>query len=248
MDHVRWHARPTLHRPTLVAAFTGWNDAGDAASTAVRTMIESWGARPLATIDPEEFTDFATTRPHVRLTSGERDIVWPTVSAWFASLPGSDVVFLLGPEPSLRWKTFSNEVLEIATTMGVKTVVALGALLGRVVHHRPVEVIGTASDPEVLSRYDLQRSQYQGPTGIVGVLQHAFHEAGLSTMSFWAAVPAYASQIPSPKAAAALVERACEVIGTPAPTGNLTRASNQYDEQVERYVNNDSRQIGRAHV
>lgn len=245
MDHVRWHSHPRLHRPTLVAAFTGWNDASDAASTAVRTMIEAWDARPLATVDPEEFTDFATTRPHVRLTGGTtREIVWPTVSAWHASLPGGDVIFVLGPEPSLRWRTFTEELVEFATEMGVGMVLTLGALLADVSHNRPVSLIGTATDQDLIDRYDLRRSRYEGPTGIVGVLQHAYTGAGLPTMSLWAAVPAYASQLPSPKAAVALIERACEVIGTPVPEGVLEDEVAEYSDRVERLVEQDSDLIG----
>lgn len=245
MDHVRWHSHPSLHRPTLVAAFTGWNDASDAASTAVRTMIEAWDARPLATVDPEEFTDFATTRPHVRLTGATaREIVWPTVSAWHASLPGGDVIFVLGPEPSLRWRTFTEELVEFAAEMGVGMVLTLGALLADVSHNRPVSLIGTATDQDLIDRYDLRRSRYEGPTGIVGVLQHAYTGAGLPTMSLWAAVPAYASQLPSPKAAVALIERACEVIGTPAPEGVLDDEVAEYSERVERLVEQDSDLIG----
>lgn len=245
MDTVRWHSRPTLHRPTLIAAFTGWNDAADAASTAVRTMIEHWDARPLATVDPEEFTDFATTRPHVRLTGGTtREIVWPTVSAWHASLPGSDVVFVLGPEPSLRWRTFTEEIVGMARETGVGMVLTLGALLADVSHTRPVGIIGTATEQDLIDRFELRRSRYEGPTGIVGVLQHSFTAAGFPTMSLWAAVPAYASQVPSPKAALALLERSCEVIGTPVPDGVLDDEVAEYEHRVRRLVEQDADLIG----
>lgn len=245
MDTVRWHARPTLHRPTLIAAFTGWNDASDAASTAVRTMIEHWDARPLATVDPEDFTDFATTRPHVRLTGGTtREIIWPTVSAWYASLPGSDVIFVLGPEPSLRWRTFTEELVDMANEMGVGMVLTLGALLADVSHTRPVNIIGTATEQDLIDRFELRRSRYEGPTGIVGVLSHAFTAAGLPTMSLWAAVPAYASQLPSPKAAHALIERSCGVIGTPVPADVLDDEIAEYDHRVERLVEQDTDLIG----
>ena len=244
MQNVRWHARPTLHRPTLVAAFTGWNDAGDSASTAVRTMIEAWNATPLATVDPEEFTDFASTRPHVRLAGGNREIVWPTVSAWYASLPGSDVIFVLGPEPSLRWRTFCDELQALATETGVSMVLSLGSLLADVSHSRPVNIIGTATDQDLIERYDLQRSRYQGPTGIVGVMQHTFSSAGFPTMSFWAAVPAYASQVPSPKASLALIERACDVIGTPVPAGVLADEVGEYEDRVDQFVEQDRDLVG----
>jgi proteasome assembly chaperone (PAC2) family protein len=245
MDHVRWHARPSLHRPTLIAAFTGWNDAGDSASAAVRTLIESWDARPLVTIDPEEFTDFATTRPHVRLAEGgTREIVWPTVSAWYASVPGGDVILLLGPEPSLRWRAFCEQITGTAAETGVGMVLTLGALLADVPHNRAVNLIGTATDQDLIDRFDLQRSRYEGPTGIVGVLHDACTKAGIPTMSLWAAVPAYASQVPSPKAAVALVRRACDVIGTPAPVAALGDEVLEYEERVDQIVDQDQDLVG----
>ena len=245
MDHVRWHARPSLHHPTLIAAFTGWNDAGDSASAAVRTLIESWDARPLVTIDPEEFTDFATTRPHVRLADGgTREIVWPTVSAWFTSVPGGDVILVLGPEPSLRWRTFCEQITGAAAEMGVGMVLTLGALLADVPHNRAVNLIGTATDQDLIERFDLQRSRYEGPTGIVGVLHDACTKAGIPTMSLWAAVPAYASQVPSPKAAVALLRRACDVIGTPGPAAALGDEVLEYEERVDQIVDQDQDLVG----
>lgn len=207
-------------------------------------MIEAWGAHPLATIDPEDFTDFASTRPHVRLTNGQREIVWPTVSAWHASLPGSDVIFVLGPEPSLRWKTFCDELTALANEMGVSTVLSLGALLADVSHNRSVNIIGTATDQDLIDRFDLRRSRYQGPTGIVGVLQNTFSTEGLPTMSFWAAVPAYASQIPSAKAALALMEKACDVIGVPVPVDALSEEAAEYEGRVDRFVEQDRDLVG----
>ena len=174
MDHVRWLDEPSLHRPTLIAAFTGWNDAGDAASNAVRHLVEAWNAKPLAEIDPEEFTDFATVRPHVRLRPDRsRQIVWPTVGLWHASTPGGDVILLLGPEPALRWRLFTEQVTALAARQNVSMVVTLGALLADVPHTRPVQIIGTATEQRLIDRFDLQRSRYEGPTGIVGVLAFA---------------------------------------------------------------------------
>jgi len=240
LDHVRWSARPELRRPTIIAAFTGWNDAADAASTAVRHLTTAWGAQPLAQIDPEEFTDFATVRPLVKLENGRtRSIVWPTVGMWHASTPGSDVILVLGPEPSLRWRLFSEQILSVAAHFEASMLITLGALLADVPHVRPVQVIGTATDSAMIDRYELQRSRYEGPTGIVGVLHDACSESGLQSASLWAAVPAYASQIPSPKAAAALVERACEIIGTPAPVGPLAGAIDDYEERVNQLIEED---------
>jgi hypothetical protein len=240
MEHVRWHAHPTLARPTLLAAFTGWNDAGDAASAAVRQMIEAWDARPLASVDPEEFTDFATTRPYVRLaTDLSREIVWPTVSSWHASTPGGDVILVLGPEPSLRWRLFCEQITGIGTEMKVGMVVTMGALLADVPHRRPINLVGTSTDQDLIDRFDLQRSRYEGPTGIVGVLHDACARAGFPTVSLWAAVPAYASQIPSPKAAAALVRRSSDVLGAPAPLRSLLAEIEEYEERVDQVVNDD---------
>ncbi|MEN9505853.1 MAG: hypothetical protein RI958_1779 [Actinomycetota bacterium] len=245
MEHVRWLAQPKLQRPTMIAAFTGWNDAGDSASNAVRHLVETWGAQALAEIDPEEFTDFATVRPHVRLADGvTRSIVWPTVGVWSASTPGGDVILLLGPEPALRWRLFTDQVVAIARHHGCGLVITLGALLADVPHTRPVQVIGTATDGDVISRFDLQRSRYEGPTGIVGVLHDACQRAGIDSASLWAAVPAYASQIPSPKATSALVERTCSMIGTPSPTGRLTRDVAEYEARVDALVSNDDDLLG----
>jgi predicted ATP-grasp superfamily ATP-dependent carboligase len=245
MEHVRWISRPTLRRPTVIAAFTGWNDAGDAASNSVRHLVEAWQAQPLAEIDPEEFTDFATVRPHVRLTPEHtRSIVWPTVGLWSASTPGGDVILMLGPEPALRWRLFTDQLVGVAREYDASLVLTLGALLADVPHSRPVQLIGTATDQHIINRYDLQRSRYEGPTGIVGVLHDACTRADLASASLWAAVPAYASQVPSPKAALALVERACEILGTPGPVARLQQEASDYDARVTAIVADDTDLIG----
>lgn len=224
----------------LIAGFTGWNDAGDAASTAMTTMVEAWGADVLAEIDPEVFTDFATVRPQVRLDEDRnRSIIWPTVGVWSASLPGTDVILMLGPEPALRWRLFSEQITGIAEHFGATMALSLGALLADVPHSRPVPLVGTASDPDLMERFELQRSQYEGPTGIVGVLHDALHRAGLPTASLWAAIPGYASQLPSPKAAMALVDRACSMIGTPAPLSTLASGAAEYDARVAALIGDD---------
>ena len=245
MEHVRWLAQPTLQRPIVIAAFTGWNDAGDAASNSVRHLVEAWQAKPLAEIDPEEFTDFATVRPHVRLTPEQRrTIVWPTVGVWSASTPGGDVILLLGPEPALRWRLFTEQIVAIAQRYDASMMLTLGALLADVPHSRPVQLIGTATEQDIIDRFNLQRSRYEGPTGIVGVVQDACTRADLSSASLWAAVPAYASQVPSPKASLALVERACEILGSPAPTSRLQADARDYDARVAAFVNDDSDLVG----
>ena len=241
MDHVRWLVDDvSLTNPVVVAAFTGWNDAGDAASTAVRTMIETSGATALAEIDPEPFTDFATTRPHVALDEQRnRSIIWPTVGVWGASLPGTDVVLVMGPEPALRWRTFCEQIVGIAQRVGAPTAFTLGALLADVPHTRRTQIIGTGTDTGLIERFDLQRSRYEGPTGIVGVLHDALTRSGLPTASLWAAVPGYASQLPSPRAAFALLDRLCAMMGTPAPVTAIANQIADYDAQVDALISDD---------
>ncbi len=197
---VQWLSKPRLRNPVFVCAFTGWNDAADAASSALRHLIEGWSASPLAEISPEPYTDFATIRPHVRLgENGERKIMWPTVTLWHVSGAGGDVILSLGPEPSLQWKRFAGDLLCVAEYFDSRMFLTLGALLADVAHRRPVQLIGTATDSDLIERHNLRRSRYEGPTGIIGVLHDAFSQAALPSASLWAAVPAYASQVPSPK-------------------------------------------------
>src|SRR5918993_3462215 len=211
-------------------------------------MIESWGAAALAEIDPDVFTDFATVRPQVRLDEGHhRSIIWPTVGVWSASLPGTDVILVLGPEPALRWRLFTDQLVGVAEAVGASMAISLGALLADVPHSRPVPLIGTATDDSMIERFELQRSQYEGPTGIVGVLQDALHRHGLPTASLWAAVPGYASQIPSPKAAMALVERSCSMIGTPAPLSRLAGAASEYEVRVASLIGDDDDMVEYLH-
>jgi proteasome assembly chaperone (PAC2) family protein len=176
----------------------------------------------------------------VRLTAQrQREIVWPTVGVWSASLPGTDVILVLGPEPALRWRSFCEQITGLAAHLGAPMAITLGALLADVPHSRPVHLIGTATDNALMERYELERSRYEGPTGIVGVLQAAFTQADIPAASLWAAVPGYAAQLPSPKAAMALVERACSMMGTPAPVSVLADQSAEYDARVASLVADD---------
>src|SRR5579859_6636460 len=242
MDIVRWEQRPQLRRPVLIAAFEGWNDAGDAATIAVRYLAETWGARRFASVDPEEFYDFTTTRPQVKLVDGvTRTIEWPANELWAAAAPGTgqDVILLRGVEPQLKWRTFCASVLEIAGTFGVKLAVTIGALLADVPHSRPVRVTGTAQDADLATHLGLQRSQYEGPTGIVGVLHDAFTRAGIPSASLWATVPHYVHQVPSPKAALALVERSAALLGTRVDPVELRVAADTYEREVNARVADD---------
>src|SRR5438445_2025421 len=235
MEHVRWEDRPRLRRPLLLAAFEGWNDAADAASTAVRYLGERWQARSFASIDPEDFYDFSSTRPQVRLADGlTREIVWPTTELSAAALPGADrdVIVLLGIEPELHWRTFCTELVDVARALDVEMVVTLGALLADVPHSRPVRVTGTAADPELVRKLGFERSRYEGPTGIVGVLHDAFNKAQVPPASLWAAVPHYVAATPSPKAALALVQRAAGLLRSSVITTDLEIAAASYERQV----------------
>ncbi len=240
IDHVRWLSKPSLKNPTFIAAFTGWNDAADAASSAVNNLVEGWGATPLATIDPEQFTDYSKDRPHVRLKDGtKRRIVWPTVGLWHVNGAGGDIILALGPEPSLKWKLFSRQIISVAEQFNASMFLTLGSLLADVPHSRPVHIIGTATDADLIERFNLQRSRYEGPTGIVGVLHDTCDDSSIPSASLWAAVPAYASQVPSPKASLALMRRACEIVGTPAPLATVMNLIERYEEQVDSIVRDD---------
>jgi proteasome assembly chaperone (PAC2) family protein len=241
IPHVRFHREPELDRPILVAAFRGWNDAGDAASFAAQHLARTWDAEPLASIDPEEFYDFQAVRPQVELVEGfTRKITWPENELFVASSREErDVILLVGTEPNTRWRTFSEVIVEVARTMGVQLVVTLGALLADVPHSRRVHITGTAADPDLVRRLGLQHSRYEGPTGIVGVLHDAFGRAGIDSASLWAAVPHYLAVSPNPKAALALVENATELVGRAAATGDLSRAVAAYEQRATEMVAED---------
>ncbi len=242
MDHVRWTSRPLLHQPVVIAAFEGWNDAGDAATTAARYLVDRWDAELVADIDPEEFYDFTSTRPEVRLDDdGAREIVWPATEIHAGSIPGAeqDVLVIIGTEPQLRWRTYCGELTEVAQELGARLCLTLGALLAEVPHTRPTPIVGTAYDADVVEGLTLQQSQYEGPTGIVGVLHDAWRQAGLRSASLWATVPAYVPGAPSPKAALALVERAAAMLQTWVPTTDLEIASASYERQVSELVDAD---------
>jgi proteasome assembly chaperone (PAC2) family protein len=233
------HTRVDLRSPVLVAAFRGWNDAGDAATFAAQHLGKVWSAQKIASIDPEEFFDFQAVRPQVRLVDGvTREIAWPANELWSAQIEGSahDVLLFVGTEPNTKWKSFSNLVVHLAKKHDVKLLITFGALLADVPHSRPVPITGTAVDSELVERLGLQRSRYEGPTGIVGVLQSMFSDAGLDSASLWAAVPHYLAVNPNPKAALALVEKATALIGVPADIGELSRAATSYEEQVSELV------------
>jgi proteasome assembly chaperone (PAC2) family protein len=233
---------PDQDGPVMLAAFEGWNDAGDAASTAVEHLALNWDATELAAIDPDEYYDFQVTRPTMRAVDGVgRDIDWPTTRLTRCRPPGShrDLVLVRGIEPNMRWRAFCAELVERALELRVSTVITLGALLADTPHTRPVPVTGTSFDKVSAARYGLSRSKYQGPTGIVGVLQDAFVQAGLPAISFWAAVPHYVSQPPAPKATIALLQRVEEVLDVEVPLGGLPEQAEKWERTVSEMADED---------
>jgi proteasome assembly chaperone (PAC2) family protein len=243
MQPLQWEYRPdSLRAPALICAFKGWNDAADAASSALDFVVRALEARRFATIDPEEFYDFQATRPRIRLVDGlAREIVWPEVELYEARVPRAprDLILLAGTEPSFRWRTFGKLVVELAEAIGAQLVVSLGALLADVPHTRPVSVTGLASDPALVARLGLTQSSYEGPTGIVGVLHAACQQAGIPSASLWAAVPHYIAAAPNPKAALALVRKLEGLVGVAVDASELESAAADYERQVNVAVQSD---------
>jgi predicted ATP-grasp superfamily ATP-dependent carboligase len=236
---------PELHAPVLVAAFGGWNDAGEAATGAVEHLQRVWDAEPFARVDPEDYYDYQVHRPTVRIDeTGTRQLDWPTSTLSVAtprpaSGSGRDVVLLRAIEPSMRWQAFAREVLDLAERLEVELVVTLGALLADVAHTRPVQVTGTCNDPELAKGLGLQPSRYQGPTGIVGVLHHAVEQRGLPGLSYWAAVPHYVSQTPCPKATVALLRRLEDLLDLAVPLGDLPEQARAWERGVAELAAED---------
>ncbi len=244
MQPLIWDHRPEgLRAPAMVCAFQGWNDAGDAASTAVDFIGNALNARRFAQIDTEEFYDFQANRPRIRFSAEgtdspptRREIEWPSVEMFEAIVPGAqrDLVLVQGVEPSLRWRTFSAVIVELAEALGVQLVITLGALLADVPHTSPVAMTGFSSDPALGDRMGAagRPSRYEGPTGIVGVLHTATSEAGLPSVSLWASVPHYVAAAPSPKAALALVRRLEALVEVSVDAQELEEATANYERQV----------------
>jgi proteasome assembly chaperone (PAC2) family protein len=234
---------PELRRPVLVAAFRGWNDGGQGASLAAGYLAKHWAGERFAEIDSETFYDFQATRPHVSLEDGmTRKLDWPENGFFHAAIPGTgrDAVILLGTEPNLRWKTFSQLVLGLAGDLGVERVVTFGSLLADVPHTRPAPVTAAATDETLMEELGLEPSRYEGPTGIVGVLLDACRGAGISSLSLWAAVPHYVSLAPSPRAALSLVRRFGELMKIDVDIAELEQAADEYSEQVSEAVSADA--------
>lgn len=238
--------QPELERPVLICAFTGWNDAAEAASVAASTLGTAWGARRFGSFDSEEFFDFQATRPQIRLIEGvTREIEWPENVLWATdrsveAAGGRGAVLLSGPEPNFRWRSFSEALVELSKELGVGLVVTLGALLADVPHSRPVSVAANAQDPSLVEDLELSSSAYEGPTGITGVLHRLCADAGLPSVSFWASIPHYLPSVPSAPGALALLESVSGLLGAEVDTSQLEQTASDYQEQVSAAVSRDS--------
>jgi proteasome assembly chaperone (PAC2) family protein len=235
-----WEQRPSLVHPLLVAAFSGWNDAGDAASGAADWLLRQGHGPRVAVIDSDDYVDYQSRRPTVELAEGvTRTVHWPTTDIHATSVGGRDLVIVQGVEPNLRWRSYCDAVLEVARNTGCEMVVTLGALIGDVVHTREVPVTGTSTDPELVTRLDLMRSQYEGPTGIVGVLQDACRQSGMPAVSLWAPVPHYVSNPPNPAATRALLARLGALAGLTLELHGLDELVDVWRSQVDRAVDDN---------
>jgi proteasome assembly chaperone (PAC2) family protein len=240
VDSLTWEGDlPHLRSPVLVCAFRGWNDAAAAASTALGAVASSLDSELIARIDPEEYFDFQTTRPTISLDEGQaRRIDWPENNFFAVTVPSADrdLILLDGTEPNLRWRTFAETITTAADALGVEMVITLGALIAEVSHTLPVPITGLASDQQLVEELDLERSSYEGPTGITGIVHDLCHQAGIVSASLWAAVPHYVAAVPNPKAALALLRRLEGLTGIAVEASELEEETTDYEEQIGRAV------------
>lgn len=240
MDSLTWEGDlPHLRSPVMVCAFRGWNDAAAAASTALTAVASSLDAEPVASLDPEDFFDFQSTRPTITMDEGQtRRIDWPENNVFAVRVPSADrdLVLFDGTEPNLRWRTFSETIATVADALGVEMVITLGALIAEVSHTLPVPITGLASTAELVEELELERSNYEGPTGIVGVVHDLCRQNGIDSASLWAAVPHYVAAVPNPKAALALLRRLEGLTGIAVEASELEEETTDYEEQIGRAV------------
>ncbi len=239
---IEFDGLPELVDPVLIAAFEGWNDAGDSASGAISHLCEAWDAQPLADLDSEEYYDYQVNRPHISTNeSGIRQLSWPSTRLYVARIPlvQRDVILVQGIEPNVKWQQFVREILGLAAELDVRMVVTLGALLSDTPHTRPVPVTGTSTDIKVGAELGLEPSSYEGPTGIVGVLQEACMRFGIPAVSLWAAVPHYVAQPPCPKATLALLRRIEDLLDMSVPIGDLVEESRAWEIGVDELAAED---------
>ena len=230
-----------LSGPVVITAFEGWNDAGEASTSALRYFQERFNATEIGTIESEEFYDFTISRPVIQIPDDKREILWPSTKIYATKVSGSehDLVIVIGHEPQLRWRTFTEQIAEITSMVNSHMVVTLGSLLTDIPHSRPVKVFGSTDDSDLAKKLNLTPSTYEGPTGIVGVINNILRQKGISNMSLWAGVPSYVSGANSPKAALALVERLAEVLQMGIACTDLEIASAAYERQINELVAED---------
>jgi len=240
VDSLTWEGDlPHLRSPVMVCAFRGWNDAAAAASTALTAVADSLDAELIASLDPEDYFDFQSTRPTISMDEGQtRRIDWPENNVYAVRIPSADrdLVLLDGTEPNLRWRTFSETIATVADALGVEMIVTLGALIAEVSHTLPVPITGLASSVELVEELELERSNYEGPTGIVGVVHDLCRQSGIDSASLWAAVPHYVAAVPNPKAALALLRRLEGLTGIAVEASELEEETTDYEEQIGRAV------------
>lgn len=239
---IEYDGLPSLTDPVMIAAFEGWNDAGEAASLAITHLREVWQAELLMELDPEEYYDYQVNRPHISLDdSGVRQLEWPATRVYVARIPlfPRDVVLIQGIEPNMRWQQFTREILGLAAELDVNLVVTLGALLSDSPHTRPVPVTGSTTDGRLAADLGMEPSSYEGPTGIVGVIQEACERFGIAAVSLWAAIPHYVGQAPSPKGTLALVRKVEDVLDIPVPLGELVEEARAWEIGVDELAEDD---------
>jgi proteasome assembly chaperone (PAC2) family protein len=236
MDPIRRLSRPALRRPQAVLAWEGWNDACDAASGATAFLLGQYELEPFAILEPEDFYDFQSSRPKVETgNGGNRRITWPATRFYAIELPEQDrdLVIVVGNEPNLHWKTYTRLVAQVLTETDVEQALTLGAFLAQVAHTVPVPLVGVATDPDIVAEHQLATSDYEGPTGITGVMLEAFREIGMPALSIWAAVPHYLAANPNPKAMLALLEKAADTFGISIDTTELSRVADEFQSRVD---------------
>ncbi len=244
MDPILRLDRPILRHPRAVLAWEGWNDACDAASGAAAFILGQYESEPFAVLEPEEFYDFQSSRPKIEIADGKnRRINWPATRFYAIEIPDEerDLVVVVGEEPNLRWKTYARLVAQVLTETDVEQALTLGAFLAQVAHTVPVPLIGVATDPSLVAEYQLATSDYEGPTGIAGVMLEAFREIGMPALSIWAAVPHYLAANPNPKAMLALLDRMAATFGITIDATELTRVAEEFQSRVnEAMAENES--------
>lgn len=237
MSSLQWLTRPILRDPVALIAFEGWGDAGDSASLAAERFLETFDSERIAFFDPDEHYDFQVRRPMVFVNEGgTRNIDWPENDLHVIRGAERDLVVLIGEEPNYKWKAFTAELVEALQALGVTKAVTLGAFIGQVAHTLPVPLVGSATRPDALTLHGLMPSGYQGPTGIVGVLNHALGNAGIEVISVWAAVPHYLSNQDYPPAVEALTIKASELLEMTVDIGDLTARSRQFRDTVDEAI------------